>query len=116
MKQKVPFVRFVCGCQAVVWLPLLNLNLDFLVRSSDRNDRLVSSGFWSKMCDVSVKSLTMVSLMVCGCVFDFGCHQCEFDFSQVSPKRCICLIYCHWKREFECMFVAWVRDLLYVGM
>ena len=63
----MPFVRFVCGCQAVVWLPLLIFNLDFLVRSSDRSDRLVSSGFWSKMCDVSVKRLTMVGLMVCLC-------------------------------------------------
>ena len=80
-------VREIC-----LWLSggrlaaVANLKSGLLVRSSERSDRLVSPGFWSKMCDVSVKRLTMVSLMVCGCVFDFGCHQCEFDFSQVSPK------------------------------
>ena len=64
--ERLPFVRFVCGCQAAVWLPLLILNLDFFGEIERLRDCLASSGFWNKMCDVSVKRLTMVvSWFVC---------------------------------------------------
>ena len=108
----MPFVRFVCGCQVVVWLPLLNLNLDFLVRSSDRNDRLVSSGFWSKMCDVSVKRLTMVGLLVClwesfdRLVGEYWCCLSDVYLTSVFIKVSLISISYH-QSEFDFSLLLW---------
>ena len=91
------------------------------MRSSGRSDRLASSGFQNKMCDVSVKRLTM-GLLACLCesfdrlvgkywyclpdvyltsvvtkvsLISISCHRSEFD---------LCSISCHRKREFNFLF------------